>query len=588
MKRLILLATLAAAMLLGVAAPASAGVNDFRFTSFDGQYTLSRDADGRSALTVVETLVAVFPQADQNHGIRREFVDTYDGHPTDLSVTSVTDENGTPRSFTTVRNGDFLDVTIASSTFVHGAQTYVIAYTQHNVTRYFADTKADEFYWDTNGTGWAQPFGAVTATVHLAPSLIPHLTRKAGAASGARGASGPATVAKTDDGYTFAATNLAAGENLTFSIGFAPGTFTPRDSGFFAAPWPILSLLGALGAIAAAVGAVVLRATGLRDAPGRGIIIPEYLPPTGVPLLLSAIIVGKTAKANPAQILDLAVAGKLRVLEVEGSVFSRKPAYALEYVTADGANPEEAEFLHAIFGYELTPGEQRTLRKPDQRAVKRITALMKRVRTDATAAGFRRKLPVARMFWISAAAVATTTVSILFGAISFGDAVGGIAPGVFIGLSVLGFVATVIALSHVPLTPRGTELRDYLRGLEMYISLAEEDRLRYLQSPQGAEREPVTTGDKAQLVKLNERLLPYAVLFGNEKKWAQELGRYYEALGEQPSWYAGRGAFNAALFASSIGSLSVSATSAYSAASGGSGGGAVSGGGGGGGGGGGV
>jgi uncharacterized membrane protein YgcG len=587
MKRLLLVAALAVAILLGLAGPASAGVNDFTFASFDGQYTLGRDADGRSALAVVETLVAVFPQTDQNHGIRRELVDTYDGHPTDLSVTSVTDANGTPRSFTTATNGDFLDVTIASSAFVHGTQTYVISYTQHNVTRYFADTKADEFYWDTNGTGWAQPFGAVTATVHLAPALIPYLTGKADAASGAQGASGAATVAKTADGYTFAATNLASGENLSFAIGFAPGTFTPRDSGFFAAPWPVLSLLGALAALAAAVAAIVLRATGLRDAPGRGIIIPEYLPPRGASVLLSSIIAGKTAKSNPAQILDLAVAGKLRVLEVEGSVFSRKPGYALEYVTADGANPDETEFLHAIFGYQLTPGEQRTLKKPDQRAVKRIAALLKRVKTDATAAGFRRPLPVARMAWIAVASVFAAAVSFVFGAISFGDAVGGALPGVFIGVGVLGFVAAVIALSHVPLAPRGTELRDYLRGLEMYIALAEADRLRYLQSPQGAERAPVTTDDKAQLVKLNERLLPYAVLFGNEKKWAQELGRYYEELGEQPSWYAGRGAFNAALFASSIGSVSVSASSAYSA-SGGSGGGAVSGGGGGGGGGGGV
>jgi hypothetical protein len=97
---------------------------------------------------------------------------------------------------------------------------------------------------------------------------------------------------------------------------------------------------------------------------------------------------------------------------------------------------------------------------------------------------------------------------------------------------------------------------------------------------------PVPTDDKAQLVELNEKLLPYAVLFGNEKKWAQELGRYYGELGRQPSWYAGRGAFNPVVFANGIGSVSVSASSAYSASGGGSGGGASSGGGGGGGGGG--
>jgi hypothetical protein len=90
------------------------------------------------------------------------------------------------------------------------------------------------------------------------------------------------------------------------------------------------------------------------------------------------------------------------------------------------------------------------------------------------------------------------------------------------------------------------------------------------------------------VVKLNEKLLPYAVLFGHEKEWAEELGRYYEELGQQPTWYAGHGAFNAGLFASSIGSMAASTASAYSSSSGGSSGGASSGGGGGGGGGGGV
>jgi hypothetical protein len=483
MKRLVLMAVLGAAILLGFASPAAADVNDFRFASFDGQYSLGRDSAGRSVLSVVETLVAVFPQTDQNHGIRRELVDTYDGHPTDVTVMSVTDENGRPRGFTTETNGDFLDVTVRADSIVHGPQTYVIRYTQRNVTRFFADTDADEFYWDTNGTGWAHPFGTVTASVHLAPSLAARLTGRADAASGAQGATGPASVVRTDDGYRFGAVNLAARENLTFAIGFLPGTFTPRDSGFSAAPWPLLALLGALGGVAAAAAALVLRATGLRDAPGRGIIIPEYLPPRGVPLMLSAVILGKTAKANPAQILDLAVSAKLRVLEVEGSGLSRKAGYELEYVTDEGTDAVEAEFLNAIFGFELTPGDQRTLRRPDQRAVRRITALMKRGRTDATAAGYRRTLPVGRMALIAAAVVLGSAVSVGFGALSIGDAVGGVTPALSIAVGLLCLVVVVIDLSHVPLDPRGAELREYLAGLEAYISLAEEDRLRNLQSP---------------------------------------------------------------------------------------------------------
>src|SRR5690606_19881933 len=155
-------------------------------------------------------------------------------------------------------------------------------------------------------------------------------------------------------------------------------------------------------------------------------------------------------------------------------------------------------------------------------------------------------------------------------------------------LSLASGVTTIVFLSRTPLTEEGVRLRDYLRGLEMYMALAEADRIRYLQSPQGAERIPVDTGSTAEVVKLNEKLLPYAVLFGHEKEWAAELGRYYEELGEQPGWYSGNAAFNAALFSSSIGSMAASTASAYSSASSGSGGGGGAGGGGGGGGGGGV
>ncbi|MDM9073750.1 DUF2207 domain-containing protein, partial [Klebsiella pneumoniae] len=85
------------------------------------------------------------------------------------------------------------------------------------------------------------------------------------------------------------------------------------------------------------------------------------------------------------------------------------------------------------------------------------------------------------------------------------------------------------------------------------------------------------------VLHLYEALLPYAVVFGQEKQWSQQLAARYE--GGSPTWYVGVSAFDASAFSSGIGSLSasVSATS-----SGGAGGGGSAGGGGGGGGGGGV
>ena len=50
----------------------------------------------------------------------------------------------------------------------------------------------------------------------------------------------------------------------------------------------------------------------------------------------------------------------------------------------------------------------------------------------------------------------------------------------------------------------------------MYIGVAEEERIKMLQSPEGAEKvaSVSSVSDNDQLVKLYEKVLPYAILFG--------------------------------------------------------------------------
>ena len=111
-----------------------------------------------------------------------------------------------------------------------------------------------------------------------------------------------------------------------------------------------------------------------------------------------------------------------------------------------------------------------------------------------------------------------------------------------------------------------------------------------LQSPEGANKVQVDLSDPKKLVELYEKLLPYAVLFGQEKEWNKRLGDYYQSAGVQPDWYSGANmaAFNAAAFSSAMSNLntSINSTGAGFSSSGGSSGGGFSGGGGGGGGGG--
>jgi uncharacterized membrane protein YgcG len=123
-----------------------------------------------------------------------------------------------------------------------------------------------------------------------------------------------------------------------------------------------------------------------------------------------------------------------------------------------------------------------------------------------------------------------------------------------------------------------------IQGLKMFMTVAEAERIRTLQSVGGTEffaKNGAENGEK--IAKLYEKLLPYAAIFGIEKSWAKSLEIRY-ADGSSPDWYVGSGTFNAAIFANSLGSFSSSVNS-FSGATG-AGGGSVGGGGAGGGGGG--
>jgi hypothetical protein len=75
-----------------------AGLDDFECESYEADFFLDRDRNGRSLLRSVETFVAVFP-ADQNRGTRHAIPDYYRGVSVEVSNISVTDETGAPRPF---------------------------------------------------------------------------------------------------------------------------------------------------------------------------------------------------------------------------------------------------------------------------------------------------------------------------------------------------------------------------------------------------------------------------------------------------------------------------------------------------------
>ena len=584
---------LLAAGSLGLAAPAAAGtttavragVDDFTFSNFSADYYLDRDASGHSTLKTVEKLTAVFPSSDQNKGIVRKIPNNYLGGSLNTTFVSISDTNGVKKPYSVSKDDEFTTVETGTDDYVHGHVTYTLTYTQTNVAGYFSNTNDDEFYWDTNGTQWSQPFAHVTARVHVAPKLALSLSGNNACYQGAQGATQKCDVSSPDSPMatltpnvdaspafptatviTATAAGLSAGENMTVAIGFAVGTFTdaPHDSGTDSTDdvqlppdtvWgEVLGGVFLLIALASIPFALIRRfAFGPRNAKGRGTIIPQYDVPTGINLMEASTIVKRETKLVPSQIVSFAVRGNLRILDYAVTTNSGAN-YTLELTTADGLDPEETQMLKAFFP-TTAPGET---------------------------------------FEVVAAAVETSDIAAVKAAVNAGTVSKGwrLKPsgrsGAFTGLALLGLAileivlifvtgaASALADLSVPftiiamiiafatsyrgylLTAAGADQRDYLLGMKLYLTVAEEDRMRILQSPTGAER--VNYDDKREVVKLYEKLLPFAVLFGVEDEWSKVLAIHYTDSSVTPNWYVGNGGFSSALFIGSLSGLSNAVT----------------------------
>lgn len=562
------------------AAPVSTNLDDFRFDRLDVDYTLTRADDGTSRLDVVERFVAVFPEYDQNRGMRRSIPDSYQSAPLRPEFVSVTDAEGDPRPIEVTDEDGVFTMTSRADDYLHGEQVFVFTYRLQNVTRYFDDTGVDEFYWDVIGPDSPQPFGEVTAALHVDGALADALTGDAACYVGEQGADATCPIEVTDAGAEASIPSLAPFQVMTVAVAFERGTFTPFDGSYLASPWGWAQGVAGLGALGALVWAFVVRVRRLRDDPGRPTIIAEYTPPPGIDALESAVLLGRSTKAIPAEVLEQAVVGSIRIVEGEKRWFGgvKLKAVLVDPSRADG---DGRMLLDGLFP-DGSPGDEFEFGRQDTSFSSAAQKILKTATAELTRRGLRRKVSNWTRAWPIIVAGIAAVLVFLTGAAALTAAVTPWVPILVIIGAALVEVLVIVLVVRSPLTAAGAEVRDHLKGLEVFIDWAEADRIRMLQSPAGAERLPVDPGDPRQMLRLYESLLPYAVVFGQEKKWAEELAVFYDRTGS-PGWYSGSSGFQAGAFAAGISTLSSSASSSSSTSGGSSGGGSAGGGGGGGG-----
>ncbi len=538
---------------------ARAQTNAETILHFDVVAAIQADA----SVHIQETIVYDFG-INQKHGIFRYIPVSYKtsaGNKTiSINTISVSDENSTPYQFTHSQSGSKVQIKIGDpSVLISGVKTYVISYTVLRAIGYF-DTY-DEFYWNATGTGWLVPI-LEASTLVILPAATWSAFLRSSCYEGAAGSTHPchiygvSKIDGTNDTLTFSTDGpLSSSEGLTVAFGFPHGLVAQptrlqnliqivKDNGILILPIIIFLIM------------LWLWYTRGRDPRGRGTIVPLYDAPDSLaPLELYAVLYERVSNASiSSEIIYLATKGYIKITKLHEKilVFTHTD-YRLDKLKGGNDLPVfNKAVLDGIFGYEL--------------GNKALGVLGKSVKLSELHNTFYKNLPTIKSTTIASVVskkyfpVDPNTVRgryILLGMLIIAFGLGltfGLSWGIvyLISFTLSGLIVLVFSLIMPKVTKEGAILREQIKGLKMYMEVAEKDRINFHNAP---EKSP----------EIFEKLLPFAMILGVEKAWAKQFEGIYD---QSPSWYSDplHNGFSPVLFASDIRSFSTGAASTLASA----------------------
>ena len=563
-KNVLLLGLAIALAFLPSAKVDAASTNNFYFKDFSAEYTLSKNDDNRAVMRVREEIVAVFPNYDQNRGIERAIPTTFDGHRVFDGKIKVW-RNGSEESIADTESGDVVEVFRLgkSDVYVQGEQKYTIEYTLTDVIKDSGDYQ--ELYWDVNGTGWTQRFENVSATITFDDSVKNDFSNEIVCFAGGEGSTKNCSSKNIEDNIlTFSEQNLSSYQTLTFAVKFKQGSFSPYEKSSFANFLDVGFLAATLAILGFAIYLLYRIIKDGRSEKTNKPIVPQYLPPKNINVLgASKLLFASQAKMS-AIILELAVNGYIEIRENEVKGFlGKKKEYTLKLINRDAKDSLHRAILDSLFKgkseYIIKNNDTKTGQELYSDINTYLTNFEKRVFYKSNK----------KFEKLNAISFTLCIIGLIIGSMAIGGLMENLGSDLYflpvVSLIVL-LIINIIALGISPLSLKGSEMKEYLLGLKMYMKMAEADRLKYLQSVEGAER--IISNEGGAKVKLYEKLMPYASIFGIEKSWNRVLEVEYGDY--TPDWYVGQGAFNAMAFSSTMNNIS-STMNSYSSSTGSSG-----------------
>jgi uncharacterized membrane protein YgcG len=441
---------------------------------------------------------------------------------------------------------------------ITGPQTYQIEYLLHGALSYGPD--GAEFYWNVTGNDWLVPIEKASAIVS-GP-----LTGKVACYRGYLGETNDCQVTQGTQSVTFLSENLMPSEGLTVAteidreqvatlimekISFLPFGFSVSLLWLVYFGWSVYRL----------------RTNEKTDRP----VVAQYEPVKGyLPMYTGVLYDGQLDPRDiTAGIIYMAEQGFIKIKRTEKKVLLFFEVTDYEITLLKPLSELPNQFLKTLSGLLFTESTTVSstvmLSSLSQNRVansKLILSLRAALNEDLKASGLTTtKLPP----WTTGKTIFLITLITFFGLFLFVE--NGIGLVMFVAFSSV-FIGVIALVDRS--TAKGYELRNYLEGFKLFLSVTDKERFNFHNAP-------------AKSPELFMAYLPYAIALGVEKEWAKVFA---DITIPQPDWYEGGSinAFSATALASDIGAFSNS-FSASSGTSGSSGGGSSGGGGGGGGGG---
>src|SRR3989344_4375433 len=389
------------------------------------------------------------------------------------------------------------------------AHVWTVRYRVLGALRYFDDH--DELYWNAIFPDRDVLVESATALVTL-PVMSDPAEMRTRLFTNANDAEGRIVDAQT---FSFSGAALQPNDDFTIVAGWPPGLIN-RTPDRVAVALPIL--LGFFSFLGPSIFVALRWWRYGRDPEYRRTVIAQYEPPGGLrPAVVEALMRNRvTPKALAATVLDLAVRGYLKMIETRAGI---APFRSKQYTLELQKHPDtallnyERDLLAALFPHDLSVGSLQpltTLKKGREAALAKIVGeIEKDAAQEAARQGFFLEKPLAVRnryggFGLLLLVLGWIAASFLDGFAPLGAA-GPYAVAIAIGAAASGVIVIIFGSVMPQRTPAGAERLWELFGFKLYLSIAERFRLA-----------------KAPIDKF-AAFLPYAIVFGVEKKWAKRF-----------------------------------------------------------------